>query len=414
MIPLGDRLRNSWNAFLGRDPTNDSSYIWYGGYGRNPGKPYYNFANMKSFVNTIYNKIAVDVAQIDIRHVRLNEDGQYEETIESSLNECFSLSANIDQTGFDLMKDAVMSLFDEGVIALVPVDTDIDPTNTDMYKVYTIRVGKIMAWFPHHVRVRLFREETQQFEEVVVEKRYTVIVENPFYSIMNEPNSTLQRLKRTINAMDSANSGGGAGKMDMLIQLPYLTRHKLRKREADSRRKELEEQLTGSQFGIGYIDANEKIIQLNRSIENNLWTQVIDLQNELHNQMGFSQKIFDGTASEAESLNYYNRTIDPILKVFTKEMMRKWLSRTAISQRQSIQYFRDPFKLVPVQNLAEIADKFTRNEIMTSNEIRSVVGLRPSKDPKANMLINSNLNHPEEKTEKKETTDVDIIDTISK
>lgn len=409
MMLIGERLKNSWNAFLGRDPTKETiEWTYAGGNSSQPSRTRYNFVNAKSIMTTIYNQIAVDASAIDIRHVKLNEKKQYANTIEDSLNECLSLSANIDQTGQMLMQQAVMSMFDEGVIAIVPIDTEQDPNDTESYKIYSLRVGKIVQWFPYHVRVRCFRESKQRYQDLLMEKRYTVIVENPFYSIMNEPNSTLQRLKRTINAMERVNNNAMAGKMDMIIQLPYLTKSNTKKREAEERRKTLEEQLTDSQYGVGYIDASEKVIQLNRSIENNLWNQINDLQTELYNQMGFSQKIFDGTASEAESLNYYNRTIDPILSAFTTEMTRKWLSRTAITQGQAIKYFRDPFKLVPVNNIAEIADKFTRNEIMTSNEIRSVIGLIPSNDPKADELRNSNLNHPDEKVETiKETIDVE-------
>lgn len=403
---LGDRFKNSWNAFLGRDPTMDWSFP--GGYSSNPGQTRYNFVSLKSIVNNIYNQIALDVAGINIRHVKLNEKGQYSKTIESDLNRCLSLSANIDQTGIDLIHDAVMSMFDEGVMAIVPVDTDINPINTESYKIYTLRVGKIIQWYPYHVRVRLFQESTQQFQDVTVPKKSTVIVQNPFYTIMNEPNSTKKRLQRTIRDLEKSNDNSSSGKFDVIIQLPYLTRKEVKRREAEERRTALEEQLNRSKLGVGYIDASEKVIQLNRSLENNLWNQVQDLQTELNNQMGFSQKIFDGTASEAEYLNYYNRTIDPILSRITTEMTRKWLSQTAITQGQAIRYFRDPFKLVPVNSIAEIADKFTRNEIMTSNEIRSVIGFMPSDDPKADKLINSNLNHPEEKTETvKETIDVE-------
>lgn len=401
-------MKNSWNAFLGRDPTKDTiEWTYAGGSSFQPSRVRYNFVNAKSIVTTIYNQIAVDCAAINIRHVKLNEKKQYADTVESSLNECLNLSANIDQTGQMLMQQAVMSMFDEGVVAIVPIDTDRDPDDEDSYKIYSLRVGQIVQWFPYHVRVRCFRESTQQYEELLMEKKNTVIVENPFYSIMNEPNSTLQRLKRTINVMERINNTADPGKMDLIIQLPYLTKSNTKKREAESRRMSLEEQLTNSQYGVGYIDASEKVIQLNRSLENNLWGQINDLQAELYNQMGFSQKIFDGTASETESLNYYNRTIDPILSAFTTEMTRKWLTRTAITQGQAIRYFRDPFRLVPVNSIAEIADKFTRNEIMTSNEMRSVIGLPPSNDPKADELRNSNLNHPDEKQETvKETIDV--------
>lgn len=397
MISIGERLKKTWNAFLGRDPT--AYYSPYDfGYSSRPDRGNYRFINSKSIVTTIYNQIAVDSSAINIMHVRLNDKGQYEETIDSSLNRCLTLDANINQTGRALIKEAVLTMFDEGAVAICPIITDIDPEKSESYQIYSLQVGTMVEWLPYQVRVRVFDNRYQQFREILCDKSYTVIVENPFYAIMNEPNSTLQRLKRTIQVLEKINNNNSAGKMDMIIQLPYTTKNPIKKKEAETRRQTLEDQLTNSQYGIGYIDASEKVIQLNRSIENNLWTQVSDLQAELYNQLGFSQKVFDGTASEQENLNYHNRTIEPILSALTEEMTRKWLTRTAITQGQAIRFFRDPFKLVPVNNIAEIVDKFTRNEIMTSNEIRSVIGLKPSKDPKADELRNSNLNHPDENT----------------
>jgi hypothetical protein len=326
----------------------------------------------------------------------LNEEGNYTETISSDLNNALTIEANIDQTGRNLIQDAVMSMFDEGVVAIVPVDTNIDPYDTEAYKIYSLRVGKIVEWYPYQVRVELYNERTGKKQEVVVDKAITAIIENPFYSVMNEPNSTLQRLVRVINQLDRTNEQNSAGKMDLIIQLPYAIKSSARQIQAEERRKNLEAQLTGSQYGIGYVDATEHITQLNRSLENNLWTQAKDLTADLYNQLGLTQSIFDGTADENTYLNYQNRTVNPIITAITEEMMRKWLSKTARTRGQAIKFFSDPFKLIPVSQLAEMSDKLTRNEIMSSNEVRSVIGLKPSKDPKADELRNSNLNHPDE------------------
>lgn len=393
-----ERFKNAWDAFKGRDPTLPMDY-GYGSYYM-PGRFRLSTRNERSIVTSIYNQIAVDCSAIDIKHVRLNDDGQFKETIDDSLNYALTKSANLDQSSRFFFRDAVLTMLDQGVVALVPVTCDTNPRKTDSYNVEEIRVGKIIEWFPKDVRVEVYNQHTGQKSELMVEKRFTPIVENPFYSIMNEPNSTLQRLIRVLNQCDRTNDDISAGKMDLIVQLPYLIKSEAKKVQAEERRKRIERQLSGNaQYGIAYIDGTEKIIQLNRPLENNLWIQAKELQEQLFNQLGFSKAIFDGTADEQTMLNYQNRTLEPILSAFVEEMERKWLSKTAITQNQAIRYFKVPFKLVPVSNLAEIADKFTRNCIMTSNEIRAVIGLQPSDDPKADQLINSNLNQPEEKEE---------------
>ena len=394
-----DRFKSAWNAFIGRDPT--VTKYWYGGSGTRPDRTRHRIQNERSTINSIYNRMAVDASSIDIKHVRLNDDGNYDKTINSHLNDVLTKEANIDQTGRAMIRDVVYSMLDEGCIALVPTDLTEDPNVTESYEVLEARVGKVVEWFPQEVRVEVYNETTGKKEEVIVDKRYTPIIENPFYSIMNEPNSTLQRLLRVLNQLDRVNEQNSAGKMDLIIQLPYPTKTSARKREAEDRRKNLEEQLSGSQYGVGYIDASEKVIQLNRSGENNLGKQAKELKEELFNQLGMTMEILNGTADEKTMLNYYSRVIEPILTAIIEELERKWISKTAQSQRQAVRFFRDPFKLVPISNIADIADKFTRNCIMTSNEMRSKIGLVPSKDPKADQLVNSNLNQPEE--ESKET-----------
>ena len=399
MPSLGERLRNSWNAFLGRDPTRTRQQYYEsafgGGYSNRPDRVRLNSRNERSIVNAIYNQIAVDCSMIDIKHARVDENNKYVETIDSDLNYALSVSANIDQTGRALLKDVVLSMFDEGVVAVVPVLTDKNP-DVGAFKIYELRVGKILEWFPKHIRVELYNDITGFKQQFIVPKETTAIIENPFYSVMNEPNSTLQRLIRVLNQIDRLNEQNSAGKMDLIIQLPFPLKGEAKKIQAEERRKALESQLMDSQYGIGYVDTTEKVIQLNRSVENNLWTEAKDLIEQLYNQLGFSPTIFDGTADEKTKLNYYNDTISPVLTTITEEYKRKFLTKTAISQKQSIIFVRDPFRLVPVNDVAEIADKFTRNEIMTSNEIRAVIGMRPSDDPKANQLINSNLNHQED------------------
>lgn len=398
MPTLGERIKKSWNAFLGREP--EPVYKYYGqATSIRPDRPKFSRGNDRSIVNSIYNQIAVDVSAIDIRHVKLDENGRYTETIESGLNNVLTLDANIDQTGRALIQDAVMSMFDEGCIALVPTDTSANPNETNSYDIYTMRVAKIMEWYPDRVRVNLYNEITGKKQDIIVKKSTVAIIENPFYSIMNEPNSSLQRLIRVLNSIDRTNEQNAAGKMDLIIQLPYLVKSENRKQQAEARRKAIEDQLTGSQYGIAYVDATEHITQLNRSVENNLWQQAQDLKTEVYNQLGLTQAIFDGTAKEETKLDYYNRTLEPILSAITEELKRKFLTKTARTQGQSIKYFRDPFKLVPVEQIAEIADKFTRNEILSSNEIRSLIGFKPVDDPKADQLINANLNQSDEQLE---------------
>lgn len=398
-MSLAERFRNGLDAFMGRDPT----WLDYGpGYGYSrPDRVVVNYTNIKSIVSSIENRIAVDAAQINLRHIRLDDNNQYfKETIDDPLNYCLTRSANVDQTGRAFIKDAIFSLLDEGCVALVPTMTsDGNPDFTDSYHIRELRVAKVVEWYPDYVRVDIYNDRIGQHVQKVFPKKYVAIIENPFYQIMNEKNSTVSRLKQTLAVLDKSNDKATNDKLNMIIQLPYSLRSKLKQAEAKQRIQELDEQLANSKLGIGFVDATEHVVQLNRSLENNLWTQVRDLQEDLFNEMGITQKVFDGTASEQEMLNYNNRTIEPILTAITEEMSRKWLSRTAITQHQTISFYRDPFKLVPVGQIAEIADKFTRNEIMTSNEMRAEIGLMPSDDPKANELRNSNLNHPDESAE---------------
>ena len=403
-----DRFRSAYNAFMGRAPTNRTYY--YGGSGSRPDRTRHKIQNERSIVNSIINRIAVDAASIDVKHVRVDDDGDYVETMNSRLNRVLTSDANIDQTGRAMLQDFIYSMLDEGCVALVPTDLTADPNFTDAYEVIEARVGKIVEWFPKHVRVEVYNEETGRKDQLLLEKRYTPIVENPFYSIMNESNSTLRRLIRVLNQLDRVNEQNSAGKMDLIVQLPYLVKGDAKKRQAEERRKNIEAQLTGSQYGIAYIDGTEKVIQLNRPVENNLWNQAKELKEDLFNQMGLTMEILNGTADDKTMLNYYSRIIEPILTAIVEEIERKWISRTAQSQNQGIRFFRDPFKLVPVGDLAEISDKFTRNEIMSSNEIRVRVGLPPSKDPKADKLINSNLNQPEEKKTEEVQEETDKID----
>lgn len=403
-----DRFRSAYNAFMGRTPTNRTYY--YGGSGSRPDRTRHRIQNERSIVNSIINRIAVDAASIDVKHVRVDDDGDYVETMNSRLNRVLTSDANIDQTGRAMLQDFIYSMLDEGCVALVPTDLTADPNFTDAYEVIEARVGKIVEWFPKNVRVEVYNEETGRKDQLLLEKRYTPIVENPFYSIMNESNSTLRRLIRVLNQLDQVNEQNSAGKMDLIVQLPYLVKGDSKKRQAEERRKNIEAQLTGSQYGIAYIDGTEKVIQLNRPVENNLWNQAKELKEDLFNQMGLTMAILNGTADDKTMLNYYSRIIEPILTAIVEEIERKWISRTAQSQNQGIRFFRDPFKLVPVGDLAEISDKLTRNEIMSSNEIRVRVGLPPSKDPKADQLINSNLNQPEEKKTEEVQEETDKID----
>lgn len=398
MPSVRDRFKNAWNAFRNSKPPRSGGYF-YGS--SRPDRNRLRIINERSSINVVFNRIAVDCASNNINHVKVDENGKYIETVDDSLNKALSFSANIDQTGRAMIQDAVQSMLDEGCIAIFPVEIDVNPDNTESYKIYELRVAKIMAWYPEEVLLEAYDERDGQRKQFVMEKRLCAIIENPFYAIMNEPNSTQQRLMRTLAQLDQLNEENSAGKMDLIIQLPYVVKNPAKQALAERRRKDIEAQLTGSKYGIAYIDGTEKVIQLNRSLENNLWAQVKDLKEELFNQLGLSKAVFDGTADEATMLNYTNRTIAPILTAITEEMNRKWLSRTAQTQGQSIRFFSDPFKLIPVAQLAEIADKFTRNEIATSNEIRSVLGMKPSKDPKADQLINSNLNQPDAKQQVK-------------
>lgn len=392
MPALGERLKHAWNAFMNRDPTNEwRPDLGYSSYWR-PDRVRLSRGNEQSIVTTIFNRIAVDVAAVDIRHARVDEDGRYLEKIDSKLNTCLELDANIDQTGRALIQDIVLSMFDEGVVAVVPTDTTMNPTKTGSYEIEKLRTGKIVQWFPEYVRVNLYNEKTGQRDDVTLPKKMVAIIENPFYSIMNEPNSILQRLIRTLNRLDIVNENNASGKLDLIIQLPYVVKTDIQKEQAEKRRKAIEEQLIGSKYGIAYTDGTEHITQLNRPAENTLWTQAKELMDMLYNQLGLTKTIFDGTADEKTMINYHNQTIAPILSEITLEFKRKFLTKTAISQYQSIIFYRDPFKLVPVKELAEIADKFTRNEIATSNEMRSEIGWRRSDDPNADELRNKNLN----------------------
>lgn len=385
-----DRFKSAYNAFMGRAPTTKTYY--YGGSSIRPDRTRHRIQNERSIINSIYNRIAVDGASIDIKHVKVDADNNYSETIQDALNRVLTADANIDQTGRALILDLIYSMMDEGCVALFPCYTSKDPYTTDSYEVLEARVAKIIEWYPKYVRIECYNENTGQKDQVVVEKRFVPIIENPFYSIMNEPNSTLQRLIRTLNQLDRINDENSSGKMDLIVQLPYLVKTEARQKQAEERRKSIEAQLTNSKYGIAYIDGTERVIQLNRAVENNLWNQAKDLKSDLFDQMGLTMEILNGTADEKTMQNYYSRTIEPILTAIVEEMERKWISRTAQSQKQAIRFFRDPFKLVSPSDLAEMSDKFTRNEIMSSNEIRVKVGLPPSKDPKADELVNSNLN----------------------
>lgn len=384
-----DRLRHGWNAFMNRDPTyaQDLGPSYY----YRPDRPRFTRGNERSIVTSVYNRIALDASAITIQHVRLDENGRFLSTIDSDLNKCLTLDANIDQTGRAFLQDAVMSMLDEGCVALVPVETDVDPNDTDSYKIFSIRTGKIVEWRPQHVKVRVYDERTGRKEDITLSKSSVAIVENPLYAVINEPNSTMQRLIRKLSLLDVTDEQTASGKLDLIIQLPYIIKTEARRQQAEQRRKDIEMQLAGSKYGIAYTDGTEHITQLNRSVENNLMKQVEYLTSMLYSQLGITQTILDGTADEKTMINYYTRTIEPIVSAIVDEMKRKFLTKTARSQRQSIEFFRDPFKLVPVNDIAEIADKFTRNEILTSNEIRQIVGMKPSNDPKADELINSNI-----------------------
>lgn len=390
-MALTDRLKHAWNAFIGRDPTRSTTPYLGSGYSRRPDRMRFTRGNERSIVTAVYNRIALDVGSIKIKHVRLDGNGRMTETIDSGLNYCLNVEANIDQTGRAFIQDAVMSLLDEGCIALVPIETTLNPDVTQSYDINTIRTGKITEWFPQHVRVDLYNERIGRHEEIIVPKSTVAIIENPMYTVMNEPSSTLQRLLRKLNILDLVDEQIGSGKLDLIVQLPYSIKSEARKQQAEARRKNIEDQLLGSKYGIAYIDSSEHITQLNRSLENNLLSQIEYLTSMLYSQLGLSTAILDGTANEEAMVNYFDRTIEPIVSAITDEISRKFISKTARSQNQAIFFFRDPFRLVPMSQIAELADKFTRNEIMTSNEIRQVIGMKPSNDPNADVLRNKNL-----------------------
>ena len=400
-LSIGSRLKHAWNAFAGnRDPT--VRYRDIGpSYGIRPDRPRFTGGRERSIVTALFNRMAMDVAAINIQHVQLDENGRFRSVIRSGLNECLNLSANIDQTGRAFKQDIVMSMLDEGNIAIVPIDTNRDPNDTDSYDIESMRVGKILEWYPAHVKVRVYNERTGRKEDLIMSKRTVAIVENPFFAVINEPNSTMQRLIRKLALLDAIDEQSGSGKLDLIIQLPYVVKTEARRKQAEDRRADIERQLSGSKYGIAYTDGTERITQLNRPVENNLMKQIEYLTNMLYGQLGLTPAVLDGTADEATMLNYYTRNTEPILAAIVDSMKRTFLTKTARTQNKSIEFFRDPFKLVLVNNMAEIADKFTRNEILSSNEIRQIIGIKPSKDPKADQLINSNLNQPEDKPEPK-------------
>lgn len=394
-LSFGSRVKRLWNAFTNRDPTTNYSYSSMGSsYSYRPDRPRFTRGNERSIITSIYNRIALDVAAIEIRHARLDDSGRYKEDINSGLNNCLTLDANIDQTGRAFIQDIVMSMCDEGSVAIVPVDTTDDPTMTNSYDIESMRTGRITQWMPRHVKVEVYNDRTGRKEDLILPKERVAIIENPFYAVMNEPSSTLQRLKRKLNLLDVVDEQASSGKLDLIIQLPYVIKSQARRDQAESRRKDIENQLSGSRYGIAYTDGTERITQLNRPVENNLLKQIEYLTNLLYSQLSINQAVMDGTADEKTMLNYNNRTIEPIVSAIVDEMKRKFLTKTARTQGQSILYFQDPFKLVPVADIAEIADKLTRNEIATSNEIRQTIGWKPSSDPNADVLRNKNLSEP--------------------
>lgn len=390
MPTLSDRLQHAWNAFMNKDPTRN--YRDYGiAYSNRPDRVRFTRGNERTIVTSVYNRIAIDCAAINVKHVRLDDRNRYISDMESGLNNCLTLEANIDQTGRAFVQDVVMSMMDEGVVAIVPVDTTIDPTRSSSFDVETLRTAKILEWRPEHVKVRLYNDKTGKQEELILPKKSVAIIENPMFAVMNEPNSTMQRLIKKLSLLDFIDEQQGAGKLDLIIQLPYIIKTEARRQQAENRRKDIEKQLEGSKYGIAYTDGTEHITQLNRSVDNQLMNQIEVLTRMLYSQLGLTEEIMNGTADEKAMTNYYNRTIEPIMSAIVDELKRKFLTKTARSQKQSICFFRDPFKLVPTTELAELADKFTRNEIMTSNELRQIVGLQPSEDPSADELRNKNL-----------------------
>lgn len=399
---MRDRLQHAWNAFVYNDNTYTNPQNLGGFSTFKPDRVHFSRGVEKSIVTSVYNRLALDVASLAIKHVRLDENGRYMEEVNSGLQNCLNIEANIDQTGRAFLQDVVMSMLDEGCVAIVPVDTTVNPAVSGSYEINTMRTGKILEWYPAHVRIRVYNDKKGIHEELTLPKSSVAIIENPLYAVINEPNSTMQRLIRKLNLLDVVDEQTSSGKLDLIIQLPYVIKSEARRRQAEERRKDIEMQLSGSKYGIAYTDGTERITQLNRPAENNLMKQVEYLTSMLYSQLGLTQSIMDGSADEKTMLNYYNRTIEPIIAAIVDEMKRKFLTKTARSQRQTVMYFRDPFKLVPVNEIAEIADKFTRNEIMTSNEIRQIVGMKPADDPSADELRNKNLNQSGEEIEAKQ------------
>ena len=414
-MSFGSRLKHAWNAFTGNIQMN---YRDLGmSYPYRADRPRMSRGNERSIVTSVYNRIALDVAALNVQHVRLDENGRFLSVIDDGLNNCLTLEANVDQTARSFIQDVVISMFDEGSVAIVPVDTTTDPNVSGSYDIQSLRVGQILDWYPQYIRTRVYNEQTGRKEDIVVPKSAVAIIENPLYAVIYEPNSTMQRLIRKLNLLDVIDEQSGSGKLDLIIQLPYVIKTEARRQQAENRRKDIESQLSGSKYGIAYTDGTEHITQLNRSVNNNLMSQIEYLTSMLYSQLGITQSILDGTADEKTMLNYNNRTIEPIISAIVDEMKRKFLTKTARSQRQSISFFRDPFKLVPVNEIAEIADKFTRNEIMTSNEIRQVVGMKPSDDPRADELRNKNLSEPSGSDQQSEevpiTTDNSVEESAS-
>lgn len=409
-MSFGSRLKHAWNAFTGNAQMN---YRDLGmSYSYRADRPRMSRGNERSIVTSVYNRIALDVAALNVQHVRLDENGRFLSVIDDGLNNCLTLEANVDQTARSFVQDVVISMFDEGSVAIVPVDTTTDPNVSGSYDIQSLRVGQILDWYPQHIRARVYNEQTGRKEDIVVPKSAVAIIENPLYAVINEPNSTMQRLIRKLNLLDVIDEQSGSGKLDLIIQLPYVIKTEARRQQAENRRKDIENQLSGSKYGIAYTDGTEHITQLNRSVNNNLMSQIEYLTSMLYSQLGITQSILDGTADEKTMLNYNNRTIEPIISAIVDEMKRKFLTKTARSQHQSISFFRDPFKLVPVNDIAEIADKFTRNEIMTSNEIRQVVGMKPSEDPRADELRNKNLSAPSGSDQQSEEMPIAEVDSV--
>ena len=404
-LTFGERLKHSWNAFMNKDPTEDKRYIELGpSTTRRPDITRFSRGSENTIVTAIYTRIAMDVAALDIEHVRVDENNRYIETLKTRLNYALTEETNIDQTARAFVQDIVMSMFDEGVVAIVPVDTWENPLKTGSYDIETMRVGKIVEWFPQYVRVRLYNDRTGRHEEKIFPKKIVSIIENPLYAVMNEPNSVAKRLIRKLNILDAVDEQSGSGKLDLIIGLPYVIKTEARREQAERRRKDIEQQLSGSKYGIAYTDGTEHITQLNRSVENNMFNQIQYLTEMLYNQLGMTKGVFDGTASEEEMLNYHSRTIEPIVSAITEEMSRKFLTKTARSQKQRIMFFKDPFKLTPTEKIADIADKFTRNEILSSNEFRAIIGYKPVKDPRADELRNKNINQSDEELGNAPTT----------